>query len=83
MTTDDPDDQLRTTTYGVVHGAMTQMTAATMKTLHPANSIYTFSKAFTWNTGHAVLQFHHGQSYSLDPALKAALLAAGAPITAA
>ncbi len=83
MATDEPDDQLRTTTYGVVNGAMTQMTAVTMKASHPANSIYTFSRAFTWNTGHGMIQFHRGQSYCLDPALKAALLAAGAPVSAA
>jgi hypothetical protein len=83
MAADEPDDQLRTTTYGVVRGAMTQMTPSTMKSLHPANSIYTFSKAFSWNTKHGLIQFHRGQSYYLDPALKAALLAAGAPITAA
>jgi len=83
MANDEPDDQLRTTTYGVVNGAMTQMTPTVMKATHPANSIYTFSKAFTWNTGHGLVQFHHGQSYHLDPSLKAALLAAGAPITPA
>ena len=32
---------------------------------------------------HLLLQFHRGQSYHLDPPLKAALLAAGAPMTAA
>ena len=83
MATDEPDDQLRTTTYGVIKGAMTQMTPATMKATHPAGSIYTFSQSFTLQRGRALLQFHHGQSYYLDPALKAALLAANAPITAA
>ncbi len=83
MATDEPDDQLRTTTYGVVNGAMTQMTPAVMKATHPANSVYTFSKSFTWNNGRSLLQFHRGQSYHLDPPLKAALLAAGAPITLA
>lgn len=83
MPTDDPDDQLRATTYGVVKGAMTQMTSATMKTIHPAGSVYTFTKAFTCHSGRSLLQFHRGQSYHLDPPLKAALLAAGAPMTAA
>ena len=83
MATDEPDDQLRTTTYGVVKGGMTQMTPATMKATHPAGSVYTFSRAFTLQNGRTLLQFHRGQTYHLDPALRATLLAANAPITAA
>ena len=83
MATDEPDDQLRTTTYGVMKGAMTQMSPSTMKATHPTGSIYTFSRSFAWQSGRALLQFHRGQTYHLDPALKAALLAANAPITAA
>ncbi len=83
MPTDEPDDQMRTTTYGMANGKMTQMTAATMKATHPMGSVYSFAKTFTWHSGRSLLQFHRGQSYHLDPALKAALLAAGAPMTAA
>jgi len=83
MAADEPDDQLRTTTYGVVKGGMTQMTPATMKELHPAGSIDTFAKSYTWHVGRTLLQFHRGQSYHLDPTLKTALLAANAPIVAA
>lgn len=80
---DTPADQIRTTTYGAVNGELSQMTAATMKATHPANSVYTFTKqyAFFWQGQH--LQYHKGQSYHLDPTLKAALLAVSAPMTAA
>jgi hypothetical protein len=83
LPTDEPDDQLRSTTYGVIKGAMTQMTPTAMKAMHPIGSVYTFNKTYTWHSGRGLLQFRRGQSYYLDPPLKAALLAAGAPITAA
>lgn len=83
MTSDDPGDQLRSTTYGVINGRLAQMSTTAMKAIHPLNSVYVFSQAFTFNFNHGLLQFHHGQPYSLDPALKAALVSAGAPMTLA
>lgn len=83
MTTDDPDDQVRSTTYGMVNGRLVQMSATSMKTTHPANSVYVFSRPYTLHFQHGIVQFHRGQPYCLDPLLKAALLAAGAPMTLA
>jgi hypothetical protein len=80
---DDPADQLRTTTYGVLNGVHTQLTAAAIKSSHPANSVYTFAKSYTFSWRGAHLQYRRGQSYHLDAALKAALLAVSAPMTAA
>ena len=83
MTNDDPADQIRTTTYGVIRGALTQMSAATMKATHPANTVYVFSQPFTLFFNHGIVQFRRGQPYCLDPALKAALTTAGAPMSLA
>lgn len=83
MVSDDPPDQVRNTTYGVIRGQMLQMNAALMKTVHPANSVYVFSSPFCFHYNRGVVQFRRGQPYCLDAPLKAALVAAGAPMSLA
>jgi hypothetical protein len=83
MASPEPQDQLRTTTPGVINGCVTQLTAATMKATMPSGSVYTFTTPYSFHFEKKLVQFHQGQPVHLDAKLKAALLAAGAPMTAA
>ena len=80
---DEPADQQITTAYVMVNGARTPATAATMKALHAAATVYTFTRSISFAVNGAHLAYRKGQSYSLTPAVQAALLAASAPMTAA
>ena len=77
----------QTTAVGVINGVHTSMTAAVMKSIAPAGvSTYTFTKSYTFHNpvpNGQPLDFRRGVSYHLDATLKAALLAASAPMVAA
>ncbi len=67
----------------LVNGAHSPATAATVKAVSPASSVYTFTAkfAFVWRGVH--LTFRAGHSVSLPTDLRAALIAASAPMVAA
>ena len=67
----------------VANGIMSVATAAALKAISPASTIYTFTANFTHVFNGAHLNFRAGESYYLDASLKAALLAASAPMVAA
>lgn len=83
MASPEPQDQLRTTTPGVINGCVTHLTAAAMKATMPTGSVFTFNTPYSFHFEKKLIQFHQGQPVHLDPKLKAALLAANAPMTAA
>ena len=76
-----------TGTPAVVNGVHVTLTAAQVKTTQTAaNTAYTFTANYTFHwpvIGGTPTSYRKGVTYSLDPALKAALLAAGAPMAAA
>ena len=76
------DDQSKTTTF-VVKGVHASVNAAQLKTNSTVGSVYTFTATYhhVFNGQH--VDYRKGVSYSLDPALKATLLALGAPMVAA
>ena len=67
----------------MIGGVMAAAQPAALKAASPANSVYTFSISYVYHWGNGPLTFRRGCSYTLDPRLKAALLAAGAPMVAA
>lgn len=79
---DEPADQ-PITQYVMVNGARIAATAATMKTLHAASTVYTFTRSASYSINGAHMAFRKGQSYSLSAPVLAALLAASAPMVAA
>jgi hypothetical protein len=65
----------------VVNGVHTTTTVvAAIKAVAATNSVYRFTREYTvnWNGQHCT--YREGVSYPLDSALKAALLAASAPM---
>jgi hypothetical protein len=75
------------TAYAIVNRIVAAQSPAQIKAAQPASSTtYQFTASYTFHypatgTG-SPLSFRKGVAYSLDPALKAALLAAGAPMVA-
>ena len=74
-------DQQNVTTV-VVNGAHVPMSAATLKTASPAGSVFRFSANFTFHYAGNAEDFRSNTAYVLDATLKAALIAAGAPMVA-
>ena len=67
----------------MIGGVVAVATPAVLKAVAPANSVYTFSTGYVYHWGSGPLTFRRGFAYALDPRLKAALLAAGAPMAVA
>ena len=67
----------------VIDGATTNLTTAQLKAASPANTVYTFSTFYSLVYNGQTVSFRPNYPYVLDASLKAALLAAGAPMTAA
>jgi hypothetical protein len=67
----------------VINGIHTSTNAAQLKTIAAAGTVYTFTASYRHAYKGQHLDFRKGVSYVLDPNLKAVLLAAGAPMTAA
>jgi hypothetical protein len=67
----------------VINGVHSTVSAVAAKTNAPANSVYTFSTPFSNVVNGQQIVYRNGSSYILDPALKATLLALGAPMAAA
>ena len=76
------DDQATCATL-VNKGTHTSVNAAQLKAACPPGTVYTFTKAFNHVYNGQHLGYRKGVSYYLDPTLKAALLALGAPMVAA
>ena len=76
-----------TSQTGVVNGVHVSMNAAAVKAIATTTATtYTFTKAYTFHNpvpNGTPLSFRAGVSYQLDTALKAALLAASAPMVLA
>jgi hypothetical protein len=75
-------DQSTLTTV-VMNGTHTSVNAAQLKSMAAAGSVYTFTTSCSHVYKGQHLSFRKGVSYVLDPTLKAALLAEGAPMTLA
>jgi len=67
----------------VIGGLMAVGTAQVLKAISPANSVYTFTTEYTYHWRNGPLSFRRNFSYTLDPQLKAVLLAAHAPMMVA
>lgn len=67
----------------IVNGVHVNASAAVLKAASPAGTIFTFTANYSYVQKGQHLQFRRGASYALDAALKAALLAASAPMVAA
>ncbi len=67
----------------VVGGIQAVATATALKAVAPANSVYVFNSAYGFHWGQGPIAFRRGFAYTLDARLKAALLAANAPMAAA
>jgi hypothetical protein len=79
--TDEPADQANVTQAMVVNGVHAVMNVTTVKASAGASNVYKFTKsfAFPWNGQHTT--YKQSCVYALDAALKAALIAASAPMT--
>ncbi len=80
------DGDQQTTAPGVINGVHVSMTAAVVKASVSGGALaYQFTASFTMHNpvpNGSPLAFRKGVSYQLDPALRTALLAAGAPMVA-
>jgi hypothetical protein len=77
------DDQSKLGTV-VLQGSMhASVNAAQLKAIAPAGSVYTFTASWSHSYKGQHLSYRKGMSYSLDPTLRAALLAAAAPMVVA
>jgi len=76
------DDQSKSTTI-VANGTHTNVNAAQLKAVSAAGTVYTFTASYRHAFNGQNLDFRKGASYALDAALKARLVAAGAPMIAA
>ena len=65
----------------VINGALAPATAAAVKATAPASGSYTFTANFALAYKGATLMFKRGKPEALDGDLKAALLAASAPMS--
>jgi hypothetical protein len=72
----------QTTSVLVINGVHASVTGAVLKAASPANTTYKFTDNYTFHYGNSPLSFRPNVAYVLDPALKAALLAASAPMVA-
>ena len=76
----------QTTQTAVVNGCHTSLNAAAVKaSVTNGAAAYQFTASYTFHNpvpNGGPLSFRKGVAYSLDPALKAALLAASAPMVA-
>jgi hypothetical protein len=70
----------------VVNGVHAQLSPAQLKTVQAAGfTTYQFTASYTFHwpiLNGGPISYRKGVAYTLDPALKAALLAAGAPMVA-
>jgi hypothetical protein len=76
-----PSDQQNLQQTMVFGGILGPLNVAALKAqVGPAN-VYQFSKDFQFVFNKHICSFRHGEVYALDAALKAALIAASAPMT--
>jgi hypothetical protein len=66
-----------------MNGNHTRVNAAQLKAMSAAGTVYAFTMSYRHSFNGQNLDFRVGVPYVLDPALKARLLAAGAPMVAA
>lgn len=77
------DGDQQTTATVLINGVHVAMSAAPLKAIAPASSVYTFSAAYSHIVNGKQLSYKRGGSYILDPALLVVLQALGAPMVAA
>ena len=76
------DDQNKTAIM-VINGVHTAVSATQLKFRSPIGSVYTFTATYRHSFKGQHLDYRKGVSYALDPALRTALLALGAPMVIA
>jgi hypothetical protein len=64
----------------IVNGVIVSLTPAQFKTYCAANTVYTFTHAFSHQVGPNVVHYAQNRTYTLDATTKAILVAANAPM---
>lgn len=77
---DSPADQLNVRQEMLVNGVRSPLNATTLKASAGSTNVYKFSKTFHFAFNGHTMNFGQNGIYALDAALKAALLAASAPM---
>jgi hypothetical protein len=76
-----PTDQQNVSQPMMVNGTTGPIDVTALKTAAGSANVYKFTKDFTFAFNHSVCSYRHGGIYALHADLKAALLAASAPMT--
>lgn len=76
-----PADQIGVPQAIMVNGVMSVVNVTNAKLAGGASNVYKFNADYVLHVGPAKNEFRHGGIYILDTVQKAALIAAGAPMT--
>ena len=83
MASEEPADQQRVTNAMIINGAHAVVTAAQMKAVSAANTVFTFTATHVTHTGGTTRVYRKGVPYHVDAITLARLQAASAPLVAA
>ncbi|HUB12253.1 MAG TPA: hypothetical protein VMB34_09865 [Acetobacteraceae bacterium] len=76
-----PADQQNLPQTMVIGGGSGPVNVAALKAAAGSTSVYQFTQDFEFEFGQSICSFRHGGIYGLHAPLKAALIAAAAPMT--
>ena len=77
----EPADQMNVAQSMIINGVRSPVNATTLKASAGASNVYKFNKTFPFHWNGQITTYRQNQVYALDAALKAALVAASAPMT--